>query len=1469
MMGRFKLFNFGPEMNMERRKRNRAVMIMHRIVAKLSLAAATSIMTVGLMPPARPARAAVLLLSTFNSSLNGEFSRYRQPRATADNMRLCKVGKGYAFQGMAPERALDAGYTPGCRPDAAIRYPAANLDSLCGTIEMLVRPNYSARRSDRQKIIHTLLFAPLGGRGQSLSLYYACGASDRSIPGLFFTIRIIDRTGRWHTYMARAPLRSSSGSGGVPWIKDRWYYVTASWTPTKLRLFINGKTVGGARFSPPLDAPPVSGPIVIGNSVGGGSLAGALINDLRISNVPLYRGHEAPVFPQAPLSARIGHRVVVGEGGPGMSYAPGVRQYKCYMVRTPPQLTGKLSGPIWPHLPAMSGFLMLGRTDKYAPLQTEVRMCRDRTNIYIAVLCYENHLGRLKATARPGPAGRQNRAVFDDDSVEIYLGPNYGKLPDLQIGVNSLNAHCAIMHTVNNRQHVWHGSYRTTTGRTAEGWLVETAVPYSIFGPPPKIGDVWGMRVGRNRHVGGFSCSAIDYAGNSYQDPRQFARLVMAGAAPTGRVAEQENLLNGKFIARSRAMLGAFLRGAEAQAALGRGAPSRKGGTIGALSLTARIRDAVQRFRSLLSEAKPLRVSAWDAALARAQETRVQLEKLDYLLVNADSRRAEPPPRALQGVRRENGLWYIASKQLAVAVEPRHGTIVGIWDRRTNRRLVKGAYMHYQARTRGSTVYADQLADVVRHIAVHGSRLVVTGANRALPGVKLQYAYFIRNVAGAPRRLCCRLQISGHTRRLTLLEVTSRTFFEQSYRRESWYDRIFAIGTLGDHRAYEPAAQVTRRVLERAWYNTMSGRAQFALVNPVTGVGLGEYLYKENGVWAYPQALPSSYWTPYGWDMGFAATFVNDPIYQRKPYTAELCYHLFHGDQLTFNREYLGLPAYVALRAAAPPSPLAARVAGSNGISISGHWPPDNPQRRKEAVQAQHELFRSDELAFDGWAPSDIRWPDFVAADGRAVQMHPGGAVTALKCADIRRSVRNLRQLDPDLLVGTYSFVYDIYKGSATYKKHPGWVCIGRNRRPVPGYLGGGYFRANWTPAFVDYLIRRILRMMDYYDLNVCYLDYGVCTSLADWGNGHVVTSAQGFDFIRRLQLALHKRGDLLWLNSFVGQPYCDIGYFEGLGNPNWGRADWRNQAEAYMMAKVYQPPGEPIIPLYWLGGEKYKNSSGYNLTNYIDETVGAGLMPAGCWLDPYAKAFPAPGGRTNWVAVGKYQAAVHQAAFEIQPSRWADVGLRHAWYDDSRNELETYTLGLPGNTYLVNVISHRRRAADAVIKVNLRKMGLDPAKRVFVWQFLRRAYHSYLPGHPLPANWDELFSSRICTAFVPARNAFRYSIAHLPPQRLCVTEITETPAAICSAAGIPTQVLLPAALNCSITGRVDAPNKRVVLHVVCDKRIGVVAWWPKVWGTPHLRAGAASLHGTSVVFGAEHFVRFTLKKGVWNVVLQ
>jgi hypothetical protein len=1239
-------------------------------------------------------------------------------------------------------------------------------------------------------------------------------------------------------------------------------------------LYADGRKLAESNFDIPMSMPAPAGPLILGNVHRTYDRpANALIDEVRILDFPL-EGDEGVFAPPALELTDTIVGGVVAVGGPAAAYRPELRRYYAYRCAQAPTVDGDLGDPCWREVPAASGFISLDGQRLPVAEQTEVQACHDDTTLYLAVRCHEDAMDALETLAQTN----QDMQVFADDAVEVFLSADPRGMPCLQLGVTPANVTCGLFYQADRRlDRDRKGIYRSAVRKGEREWTLELAFPFADFAAPgPKPGDLWRWNVCRDRRAHlGLQYSTMNFITAAFLSPEEYGELIFADQPRQARAAEEAEL-NRDAIARWRQdSLEFAARIAQDLALVARVPPEAK--QAAALDTTEASLEAAREH--LLAQARPQAspsISEWNATRLELKALRRQLSEFAYLAGGlGPTAGMAPAPNTEPGVTEEKGYYRLTGTDLVAAVDSGSGALGGLWERRSGRRLLSSGYDTYQAETRSRGWRSDERLDRVESVTLHQEGLELTCTNPDLPGVVLRKRYTFAAVADRQRLLCRRLEVAGSGAELALLKLSANAIFDRAFRDPTYYDRVFVIGTMGEPRSQVPAKEIREPLMQRAWFNSTEGRAQFALVDPGTWTGLAGYLYRVNDRWSYPQAMPQSYWTPFGWEMGYGAAFLppagsgdGQPTAAAPPVGSfEVRYHLFQGDHLVFHREYLALPEHAAVMKDWTPHPDAVRILANSGGNLEAVT---NHSYAPLAFGTADGCARPDEIVLALMGPSDQRWGVWPASDGEEIAIldAAGKETHRVPCTTIRQAFADLHRLYPRWRGGFYNFIADLHTAAPACKEHPEWVLKDKNGRPVPGVYGPSYVAANWCPAFIESLTQSLLRTVDYYDQDVLYLDFGPGSILADWERGEVVQLSRLADFLKTLQAELARRGKLLWLNSFTGQYYYDVGYHECDGAAPNLAANWRAGAAINLARRLYTRPGTACIPLYWRGGEQFVLDGSANEDRYRDLILACGLMATGCWLDPYQKHFPDGKGSADWAAVFQYQAAVPFATSELLRSEVAEIGLAPAHWRDLASEYETYTLR-QGPAFLLNVISHARESRPAVFTVDPAAMGFSPAAPVFFWQFVVRDPKDFPKQVPAAAGWDRLFARYQCQVLAESAPRLALSLDGLVPERVRLTCITQQPGFLYSASGKRTQLLLPEALDCSLLGRVDDAGRRVEVSARMGQPGEVLLWFPESWGNGRVTAAGQPLAAEPLNLGGERFLKVALPAGTSQLAAQ
>jgi hypothetical protein len=146
-----------------------------------------------------------------------------------------------------------------------------------------------------------------------------------------------------------------------------------------------------------------------------------------------------------------------------------------------------VNAPEWSGPPQAAGFV---RTDsrQFAEAPTEVRLCRNRTHLFIGVSAREPRMHAMQAsiTARDG-------RLQEEESIEAVL--DTGGTPPVTLMVNPLGA----QFDSRAGDTAWNGPWQAMTEKGSEGWAAVLAIPFETLGGPPKPGAKWRANFYRNR----------------------------------------------------------------------------------------------------------------------------------------------------------------------------------------------------------------------------------------------------------------------------------------------------------------------------------------------------------------------------------------------------------------------------------------------------------------------------------------------------------------------------------------------------------------------------------------------------------------------------------------------------------------------------------------------------------------------------------------------------------------------------------------------------------------------------------------------------------------------------------------------------------------------------------------------------------------------------------------------------------
>jgi hypothetical protein len=193
----------------------------------------------------------------------------------------------------------------------------------------------------------------------------------------------------------------------------------------------------------------------------------------------------------------------------------------CVFLEKPPVIDGKLDEPCWGKVNNLSGFSRNEVQKVPAQVGTDAWIARDAANLYIAFLCHEQDIEKIKAEVK-----KRDGAVYGDDSVEIFLSTQPEADRYYHFAVNSLGVRTDAFAT----GLAWNADWQCAVSKGKDYWTVEIAIPFSILNKMP-VQAPWRINLCRSRYAGKEpECSSWSHIKSaSFHTPNRFAWLTGIG----------------------------------------------------------------------------------------------------------------------------------------------------------------------------------------------------------------------------------------------------------------------------------------------------------------------------------------------------------------------------------------------------------------------------------------------------------------------------------------------------------------------------------------------------------------------------------------------------------------------------------------------------------------------------------------------------------------------------------------------------------------------------------------------------------------------------------------------------------------------------------------------------------------------------------------------------------------------------
>ena len=196
--------------------------------------------------------------------------------------------------------------------------------------------------------------------------------------------------------------------------------------------------------------------------------------------------------------------------------------YPCPRVAAAPVLDGRLDDPAWAQAPLVSGFVLYGKPEVLAPVQTSVRVVYSDEALVFGVRCEEPAMDRVTQVSHP----RDEHAIFRTEAIEIFVDPEHSHSRYYQFAVNAAGSLYDSLRT----DPVWNSEATAAAFLGPDFWSLELSIPWQSLQVQPRPGAVVGFNVCRDRHIGEQrQWTMWAHVTEGFHDPVRFGHLVLSG----------------------------------------------------------------------------------------------------------------------------------------------------------------------------------------------------------------------------------------------------------------------------------------------------------------------------------------------------------------------------------------------------------------------------------------------------------------------------------------------------------------------------------------------------------------------------------------------------------------------------------------------------------------------------------------------------------------------------------------------------------------------------------------------------------------------------------------------------------------------------------------------------------------------------------------------------------------------------
>ena len=668
---------------------------------------------------------------------------------------------------------------------------------------------------------------------------------------------------------------------------------------------------------------------------------------------------------------------------------------------------------------------------------------------------------------------------------------------------------------------------------------------------------------------------------------------------------------------------------------------------------------------------------------------------------------------------------------------------------------------------------SDGYSDRVSEIETDGGGVEVRSTNPKLPGIRIVKRYVIDN--GALERTIT--YVDAGARERAFLTTATRVVLSQGFRTGGVYEtsgsshslkRLFAEEVLIDIQA----ARQPFITFEKPQDDLTLMHCRFRFD--------GEFLYFDNMV----EYKDTTLVTPNGWVLTSALMEFGPGV--TTSVTNRL--DIVSGGLYDAYLKYINLPEPRAYRDEITRPGWLRDVVVTTGLGWEGLWKGVDVRMTQRVPALLREGYivdagRSDLNSIFGESP--------IAGE---VRNWFGGRQTA---EELKRRIATCRAVAPARnKIGIYTWLFSVFPYSKPAREHPEWfVWENRNGSDAswfPG-LARNYLRFWDIPESRDAAVKQIVDMMNYYDLDVWYLDGGNGGTLTlDWETMRADNPLAKTKMYKAVIKEMRKTDPerIVFFNAPCN-PLGDLGFNESFSGVM--TAKWREGAAWMWKFKLFQVNDRLKYPvyIYWLPGVEGA------FENYM---VGTGLMPAYHSRRIRAKDIPYVTARYENRMVGMVDA-------DVLPN----------WRTDPETDLEVMALR-NGEAGILFVAPRAEEKKSYTVSALSSPLGLEAGESYHSWSMAIRDARTW-DGRFGEPELEEIYAAsrwapdRVSKVkFLGAATA-QERLEHefeMTPGELQLWVVSRTPGFIWSIDNMRTQLWLPERPKLRLTGNREADNVTV-----------------------------------------------------------